>query len=106
MNPDDPRSPWSRLVAGARQANDERRTEAPYGFATRVAALALAQERRVASAFDRFALRALGIACLLALVSLAVNYRALQSSTGSMVAYDEAAVDDDGMAIVMEMAAD
>lgn len=106
MNPNDPRSPWSRLIAGARQANDDRSTEAPYGFSTRVAALALAQQARVVSAFDRFALRALGIACLLALVSVAVNYRALQTGAGSMVAYDETAVDDDGMAIVMEMAAD
>jgi hypothetical protein len=108
MNPADPHNqPWSRLVAGARRANEERDAEAPYGFSTRMAALAMAQESRAASVFDRFALRALGIACVLALLSLAVNYPALQSDAGATaMAYDETAVADDGMAIVMEMAAD
>lgn len=70
----DPRHPWARLTAAARTVRDDRDASAPYGFATRVAALALAQEEKVASLFDRFALRALGVACLLAIGSVALNY--------------------------------
>ena len=61
MNPTDPQHPWSRLVAAARRASDDRDTAAPYGFATRVAALAFTQERKMASLVERFALRAVGV---------------------------------------------
>ncbi len=77
MNPPDPRHPWSRLVAAARRADAARDTSAPYGFATRIAALAFSSELRV-SLFDRFALRALGVACLLAIASVAINYSAVR----------------------------
>ena len=77
MSPNEPRHPWSRLVAAARRVESTRDDAAPYGFATRVAALALAQERSLASLFDRFALRALGVACLLAVASVAINYSAV-----------------------------
>jgi hypothetical protein len=73
MKFNDPRHPWPRLVAAARQIPHADDATAPYGFATRVAALAFAQERR-ASLFERFALRALGAACLLAVASAAINY--------------------------------
>lgn len=80
MNPSDPRHPWARLAAASRQASvDARSTAAPYGFATRVTALAFAVERPVVSLFERFSLRALGVASLLALVSVAANYSALTS---------------------------
>lgn len=91
MNTNDPRHPWARLTAAARRAPDERDPAAPYGFATRVAALAFAQERTVASLFDRFALRALGVACLLALLSVALNFSEL---TKSNAAEDELPADD------------
>lgn len=81
MNSSDPQHPWARLTAAARRAPDERETAAPYGFATRVVAQAFAQERAAASLFDRFALRALGVACLLALLSVAVNYSVFSTST-------------------------
>ena len=77
QNLNDPRHPWSRLTAAARQVRDDRDSSAPYGFATRIAALALAQERRVASLFERFALRAVGVASLLALFSVVLNYQEL-----------------------------
>jgi hypothetical protein len=80
MNPSDPQHPWSRLTAVARSVPDDRDTTAPYGFATRVAALALAAERPVASLFERFSWRALGVACLLAFTSVAVNYSAVAST--------------------------
>ena len=67
---------WSRLVAAARRAPiDNRDTAAPFGFATRVAALAFAQaaERPLAMLFDRLSFRALGCAGLLAVASVAAN---------------------------------
>lgn len=91
MNPNDPKHPWARLAAAARRVPDDRDTAAPYGFATRVAALGLAQERVVASLVERFALRALGVACLLALLSVAMNYSALTKTTA---AEDEPVADD------------
>ncbi len=79
MNPSDPRHPWSRLVAAARPAPDNRDPSAPFGFATRVAALALANPPRPSFSlvFERLSLRALGVACLLMLVSVAISYPAI-----------------------------
>jgi hypothetical protein len=68
MRPTDPNHPWQRLVTLARKT--ERDTSAPFGFATRVTARALAQPRWQPSLFEIFALRALGIACLLMLASI------------------------------------
>ncbi len=71
---------WSRLVAAARLASTEREAQAPYGFATRMAALAAAQPRAgMSSLLERFSLRALGVATLLALVSVAANYKAVSN---------------------------
>ncbi len=89
QNLNDPRHPWARLTSAARTTRDERDASAPYGFATRVAALALAQERKVVSLFERFALRAFGVACLLALASVAMNYQTLTRATGPSVANAE-----------------
>lgn len=73
-------TPWQRLVAAARRAEDDRDTAAPYGFATRVVALAMAGDRVTTSAlFERFSWRALSVAGLLALISVASNYSALAS---------------------------
>ncbi len=72
-----PHNPWLRLTEAARQAQDDRDTSAPYGFATRVAALAFAVERRSVSLVDRFALRALSVAGFAALFSVVVNYSEL-----------------------------
>lgn len=65
---------WQRLVTSARSASDDRDTSAPYGFAVRVAALAMAAERPVVSLFERMSLRAMGVACLLAVLAVAANY--------------------------------
>jgi hypothetical protein len=73
-HPNHPRHPWARLTAAARTVRDDRDTSAPFGFATRIAALAMSQERPMASLFDVFALRALVVACLLAIFSVALNY--------------------------------
>lgn len=71
---------WDKLTAAARRANSMQDESAPYGFATRVAALALAQERSQFSLFARYSLRALGIASLLAIVSVAANYSAITAA--------------------------
>ena len=94
----DPQHPWSRLAAAARRAPDDRETAAPFGFATRIAALALAQERVVSSIFDRFALRALGVACLLALLSVAVNYSELAKASSA----DEELPANDPVALLLD----
>jgi len=97
MNPSDQK--WSRLVAAARPAQDTRDTAAPYGFATRVAALAMAQERLSGSLLERFSLRALGLASLLALVCVAANI-----STVTSLFHEEAALSDDPVAEVLDLA--
>jgi hypothetical protein len=71
MNSPHSKDPWTRLVAAARQAGDTSEHRAPFGFATRVAALAEVAPRPVNSLFERFALRAVGLAALLALGSMA-----------------------------------
>lgn len=97
MNPPD--SKWPRLAAAARSAQDPRDTAAPYGFATRVAALALAPER-ASSLLERFSLRALGLAALLALVCVAANYSTL---TG-LFREDATASSDDPVAEIVDLA--
>ena len=95
MNLSDPKHPWNRLVAAARTVRDERDAAAPYAFTTRVTALALAPERMVSSLVERFALRAVGVAGLLALVSVAANFSTLASLTsGAVAGEDEVAAED------------
>jgi hypothetical protein len=99
MNPNEPKHPWSRLTSAARGVADERDTAAPYGFAARVAALAMAQERKVVSLFERFAFRALGAACGLALLSIVANYSIF--GTG-LTAVDEDLAEDDPVAVLLD----
>lgn len=109
----DSRHPWARLARAAGSVRDERDASAPYGFSTRIAALAFAQEQKMVSLFDRFSLRALGVACLLALGSVALNYGALtgsgsNSAAGTAGAF--ASIDDvllpttDAVAVVLDIA--
>jgi hypothetical protein len=100
LNPSRPA--WNRLTAAARTWRDDRDESAPLGFSTRVAALALGQESRIASLFDLFALRALGVACLLAIVSVAMNYSELaRRLTG---AGDDFPTTQDSVAVVLALA--
>jgi hypothetical protein len=100
MTPKTPHDPWARLVAAARQVPEDRETSAPYGFATRVAALAFSQERKPVSLFERFALRAVGVAALLALLSVTANYSAFTNSLAS----DDVMLFDDPVAELVEIA--
>jgi hypothetical protein len=76
---------WAKLVAAARQAPGAGPEAAPFGFSTRVAALAFTAERAGPSLFARLSWRAAAAACLLAVVAVAVNFSAI---TG---AFDESA---------------
>jgi hypothetical protein len=68
---------WQRLVAAARRAPPPGDESAPFGFSTRVAALALENRRAPASAFARYSLRAAAVAGLLAVAAVAANYSAI-----------------------------
>lgn len=75
MTPED--LAWQKLVTAARRVRDERDEAAPYGFSTRVVAMAMAmaaREASIGSIFERFSWRALGLAGLLAITSVAANY--------------------------------
>jgi hypothetical protein len=114
QNFNDPRHPWAKLTAAARDVRDERDATPPYGFATRVVALAFAQERRVASLFERFAFRAVGVASMLALFSVALNYQALSPAAAPVtvaalspqlqVDVAELVAVDDAVSIVLDFA--
>ena len=81
---------WRKLAALARQARDERGLAAPYGFATRVAALAATVPAASPWApFERFALRGLLVAAAFGVGAIAFNYTTIMSEPG-----DEYAVTD------------
>lgn len=101
MNLNDPQHPWARLTAAARQVQDDRDTSAPYGFATRVAAVGLAQRSvGFASLLERFSLRAVGVASLLAVLSLAVNVSEITAGGGDEV---DGLVSDDAIALMIDL---
>lgn len=90
---------WKRLTAAARQAGDEPGFgSAPYGFSTRVVALAFVLPAGSNSLWERFALRAVSLACLLALVSVAANFSLVTTGAGRT----ESELDDfDPVAVLM-----
>jgi len=88
-----------RLLAAARKAQPAPADEsAPYGFSTRVAALAFAQGGRP-SAFARLSLRAALVAGALAVAAVAINFSAIKSAFES----DNAAATDDPIAEVLNL---
>jgi hypothetical protein len=86
-------SEWQRLIAGARLARDERDAQAPYGFATRIAAQAAGTPRISATAwvFERMSLRALSVAALLVVAAVATNIAPIKR----IIDEDAAALQDD-----------
>jgi hypothetical protein len=90
---------WGRLAAAARSVPDDRDAHAPFGFSTRVAALAMA-ERPIGSLVERFALRAMILACGLAIVAVAANY----SSIRSLFAQEQTQAPDDPVAEMADLA--
>ncbi|MBI2516750.1 MAG: hypothetical protein HYV95_07510 [Opitutae bacterium] len=75
-----PDQSWQRLTAAARSARDERAAAAPYGFATRVATLAMTLPAANPFAlFDRIARRSLFAAAAFSLAAVAFGYSAWSS---------------------------
>lgn len=91
---------WQRLVAAARRAPADADESAPFGFSTRVAALAFDARPEAVSPFGRLALRAAGIACLLAAVAVCVNFTAIKGAFTD----EPAPADDDPVAEVVNLA--
>lgn len=91
MKPED--SGWQNLVSAARKVRDERDTSAPYGFSTRVVALAMASSPvATVSLFERFSWRALGLAGLLAIASAATSYPLVASTSDEDILSNDTAV--------------
>lgn len=66
---------WRRLTAAARETRDEHDTAAPYGFATRVIAEAMARPRANPRALlEKFAIRGLIAAGAFSLAAIAFGY--------------------------------
>lgn len=74
MNLYDSRHPWSRLIRAARAVRPEQPGAAPHGFSTRVVALAWTKGTPAGWLLERIAFRAVGVAGLLAALSLILNY--------------------------------
>ena len=99
MNTHDPDRAWQRLVRAARQVPEEGPASAPFGFATRVAALAMSRKDDMSLLLVRFSLRALGVACLLALLCVVLNYSSLTSGLTS--SSEEALMDEDPVVLLL-----
>lgn len=89
MNHHDQR--WLRLVAAARSARDERDAAAPYGFATRVAALAMTMpSANPFAVFDRIAKRGLIAAAAFSVAAVVFGYSAWTGDHGDDVTATDA----------------
>lgn len=69
----DPFAAWPRLVRAARSADETSSLDAPFGFATRVAALGLAAREEAPALVEAFALRALALAGIVATLAVVLN---------------------------------
>ncbi len=83
---------WSKLTTAARRAPEDASVAAPYGFATRVAALGLAAPRpTMAALLEKFALRGFVAAAACSVAAAAFGYSSLtseqefESTTGDLV---------------------
>jgi hypothetical protein len=99
-----PGSVWNRLVTATRRMPDARATSAPPGFGTRVAALGLSRRAPV-SLVDLLAWRALGVACILALSAVALNYEEAARRLGGLAGGEEPLpFGEDVVAVVLALA--
>lgn len=97
-----PEKNWQRLAAAARRAPATPAEAAPYGFATRVAARAFAAPRPAGSVLERFSLRALGVACMMALLGAAFSYTHVEA-TAAVSAEDSFFNTDDPAAVLLDV---
>ena len=93
--------PWLKLVAAARRGPADEPMELPPGFATRVAALGLAQRREPADLFGVFALRALGLALAVVVTSAVVGFPLSTASAADNNSSDE--IDDPVAELVAQL---
>jgi hypothetical protein len=98
MNPDE-RS-FQRLLAAARRAPLAGDEAAPFGFSTRVAALAFEPRSRPAPVFGLYSLRAAAVAVLLAAAAVAANFTAIR---GAFDDESATALGDDPIAEVVDL---
>lgn len=75
-----PEKSWQKLVEAARRAPRAGDESAPFGFSTRVAALAFERAAPRASVYARVSLRAAAVAGLLAAAAVAANYSAIMGA--------------------------
>lgn len=102
MNSSGPDQNWQRLAAAARRAPAAADATAPYGFATRVAARAFVAARPTASLLERFSLRALGVACLMAMLGAAYSYSHVEA-TAAVPAEDGFFNTDDPASVLLDV---
>lgn len=100
MKPNKNHLAWQRLTEAARRAPASEESAAPYGFSTRVAAMAFESPApmSVSALLDRFSLRALFAACALMVACLATSY-SLTASSGT----DELPLPQDPVAEILEV---
>ncbi len=81
-------SAWQRLTTAARQVPDSGDGAAPYGFSTRVSALAMAADiPNAPSSLNGFSWRALGFALAVMIVSIVTNYSSVTAEADSEQAF-------------------
>ena len=71
---------WSRLTKAARQVRDDREIVMPTGFATRILARGLKAGQGNDSLLERFAMRMVGVSCLVAMFAVVTHF-SFQGST-------------------------
>jgi hypothetical protein len=103
MNLTDPNHPWTRLTRAARSTTDGRDPAAPYGFTTRIVARAFEGRFGTTSLFERYALRAVGIAGLLAVLSIVANYSVLTSTAAAPVVAEDEELGDSPVALLLSV---
>ena len=90
-------SAWQRLIAAARQAPDAGDdAAAPFGFSTRIAALAMASMERptLRSSLNRFYWRALGLSLMVMVLSIVSNYSSVTTAADNDQDLVDPVVDD------------
>lgn len=105
MNTHDPSEQLQKLIQAARRAPDNRGTEIPAGFATRVAARAFASEESAFSAlFERLSWRAFAFSCLLMAATIASSYGVSRVTGQATASTDDEGDLQDPVAEIIELA--
>lgn len=85
-----PQRSWQRLTAAARSAHDKRDVSVPYGFATRVATLAMTlPSANPFALFDRIARRGLIAAAAFSVAAVVFGYSAWTGERSDDVAAND-----------------